>query len=226
MAHDGRVVRQADVAGIVLVVVALRCRGLLLGDDEGALHIDAHRPGVLDGLFDNGRVGAMGRVPPGPRRRRRRRRGCIITLPAAGYYNVIAAAAPTGALLVCVARHGREPRSWLEAGSGSPLEATPHSLCPGREWRWVGWRDVMCEDGRRCYRRVCWRIHLSALICDVMAILQPERADVIRSPAQFEAQRMHTLQNTVYTAPTRSPASSGAGACLRMPCSRASPAAV
>ena len=64
MAHDGRVVGQADVTRIVFVVVALWCCGLLLGDDEGALDVDAHCARVLYRLF-NGRVGAMGRVPPG-----------------------------------------------------------------------------------------------------------------------------------------------------------------
>jgi hypothetical protein len=52
MAHDGRVVGQADVAGIVLIVVTLRRRRLLFWDDEGALDIDADGAWVLYRLFN------------------------------------------------------------------------------------------------------------------------------------------------------------------------------
>lgn len=49
MADDRRVIRQADVARVVLVVFAAR-RGGLVAHDEGALHVDAHVARVQDGL--------------------------------------------------------------------------------------------------------------------------------------------------------------------------------
>lgn len=61
MAHDGRVVGQPNVVGIVLVVFAFRGIRLLLVDYESALNIDAHAARVLDGILDI----ALGSSPPG-----------------------------------------------------------------------------------------------------------------------------------------------------------------
>jgi len=52
MADDGGVVWQADVAWVVLVVVAAWGGGLLFGDNEGALHVDAHIARMQDGVVN------------------------------------------------------------------------------------------------------------------------------------------------------------------------------
>lgn len=53
MADELGVVGQADVSGVVLVVVAARGGGLV-ADDEGALDVDAHVARVQDGVVDVG----------------------------------------------------------------------------------------------------------------------------------------------------------------------------
>lgn len=53
MADDGRVVGQADVSRVVLVVLAARCGGLV-AHDEGTLDVDAHIAGVQDGVMNVG----------------------------------------------------------------------------------------------------------------------------------------------------------------------------
>lgn len=52
MADDCSVIRQPNVLGIVLIVFALGSAWLLLVDNEGALHVDAHVTGMLDGVLD------------------------------------------------------------------------------------------------------------------------------------------------------------------------------
>jgi hypothetical protein len=64
VAHDGCVVRQPDVLGVVLVILALRGSGLFLVDNEGALHVDLDIAGVQDRLVDV----ALRGCPPGPSR--------------------------------------------------------------------------------------------------------------------------------------------------------------
>lgn len=63
MADYSRVVWQADVSRVVLVVLAARS-GRLVADDEGALHVDAYIAGVQDGVVDVG----LGRRAPRSRR--------------------------------------------------------------------------------------------------------------------------------------------------------------
>ena len=65
MADNGGVVRQADVLGPVAggraaAAVGGGGRGAVLVDNEGALDVDAHRPGVAQCLVDLGRVGGGG----------------------------------------------------------------------------------------------------------------------------------------------------------------------
>lgn len=52
MAHNGSMVWQANVLGIVFVVLALGSAWLLLVDDEGPLDIDAHISRVQNGFLD------------------------------------------------------------------------------------------------------------------------------------------------------------------------------
>lgn len=70
MAHNGRVVGQSDILGVVLVVLALRRAGRLLVDNESPLDINAHIARVQDGLLDV----ALDGSPPGPAKLWRRRR--------------------------------------------------------------------------------------------------------------------------------------------------------
>lgn len=64
VAHDCRVVRQPDVLGVVLVILALRGSRLFLIDNEGALHVDLDIAGVQDRLVDV----ALRGCPPWPSR--------------------------------------------------------------------------------------------------------------------------------------------------------------
>lgn len=52
MTYDCRVVWQSNVVGIVLIVFALWCAGLLLVHNECTLNIDAHISRVQNGFLD------------------------------------------------------------------------------------------------------------------------------------------------------------------------------
>lgn len=69
VAHDCGVVWKPNVMRIVLVVFALRGARLLLVDNEGALHIDAHIAGMQDRLLD---VALNSRPPRSSKHGRRR----------------------------------------------------------------------------------------------------------------------------------------------------------
>lgn len=58
MAYDSRVVRQTDILGVMLVVIALWSSWLVV-DNEGTLNIDPHSSRVGDGVLNVG----LGRSP-------------------------------------------------------------------------------------------------------------------------------------------------------------------
>lgn len=127
MAHDGRVVRQADVLGVVLVVVALGGARLLVVDDEGALDVDLDIAGVQD-LLDVALDGGAARsasVSSWVRGRRRisGRRG---RWPAGGGGGGGGVSCRGVEVRSCRRqRHGCGLHSWLQL---CPLAATAHTL--------------------------------------------------------------------------------------------------
>jgi len=121
MAHDGCVVGQSDVLGIVLVVVALGRAGLLVIDNEGALDINQDIAWMLDCVLDV----ALHRLPTRASQIGRRRRGRVCRPHTRRF---------AGALFGRRQQHGgRVGASWLQ-----PRSLAAMAPASGVVWRW-GW---------------------------------------------------------------------------------------
>ena len=124
MADDRGVIRQADVARVVLVVFAAWC-GRFVAHDEGALHVDAHVARVQDGLV-NVRLG---------RRASRTRRQAIVQRICSRRGSKAPGIARRGVRVSARKRHGfTAAGAWLQPGPFCPtaMEAAQTTSNPLR----------------------------------------------------------------------------------------------